>query len=187
MKICSRKATGLILILAILSAAPMTGQQQRPGPPRPEAQIEAMKRLDYMAGEWSGDGWMDFGERRATFRGSEIVQKKLDGTALLVEGSFFAKMPGSDHEVPVHTTLGVITFDPQTKQYRFHSWLATGTSGERPLEILADGWQWETTSPRGTVRYRMTLTESGEWFETGERSADGEKWNKFFEMTLRKK
>lgn len=46
----------------------------------------------------------------------------------------------------------------------------------------------ELTPPRGgTIRYTMDLTDAGEWHEIGERSSDGTKWEKFFEMTLRKK
>ena len=65
-------------------------------------------------------------------------------------------------------------------------WLATGTSGERELELLPDGWRWETSGPRGTIRYTFKLGPEGEWLEIGERSTDGAEWKKFFEMTLKK-
>lgn len=143
-----------------------------------------MSKLAYMAGTWTGEGYFDFGGRRATFRGSEVVQSKLGGTALLVEGSFFSTI--NDREVPVHTTLGVISYDPKTAKYQFASWLATGGSGDHELTLTEKGWRWELTSPRGTTRYEMTLTDEGDWLETGERSADGAKWDKFFEMRLKK-
>lgn len=154
--------------------------------PSPEKHIAAMKKLDYMVGNWRGEGWMDRGGERYHFRGSELVQSKLDGVALLVEGSFFGKVPGNDQEVPVHTTLGVISYDAQKQVHRFHSWLATGSSGERELTLNEDGWHWEIKTPRAVIRYTMKLTLEGEWFEVGERSADGESWQKFFEMRLQK-
>lgn len=174
-------------LIFLMGADHVTAQEQRSGPPKPEAQINAIARLEYMIGDWAGEGWMDIGGRRASFRGGEVVQKKLGGIALLVEGSFFAKILGQDAEVPVHTTLGVISFNPETKKYGFTTWLATGASGERELNLTADGWQWETKGSRGVVRYTMKLTESGDWHEIGERSSDGRTWQKFFEMTLRKK
>ncbi len=175
------------LIVASLSVATVSAQQQPGPPPKPEAQQKAIAAIDYMVGNWSGEGWMDVGGgRRATFRGTEVVQRKLDGTVLLVEGNFLANIPGVESEVPVHTTLGVISFDPQTKKYRFTTWLATGTSGERELTLLPKGWQWEIRSARGIVRYAMTLTDTGEWLEIGERSPDGAAWQQFFEMKLRK-
>lgn len=156
------------------------------GPPKPEAQLAALAKLDSMVGTWTGEGWMDFGGRRATFRGSEVVQRKLGGVALLVEGNFFSRPPGTDKDIPVHTTLGVISFDPQTQKYRFTTWLATGTSGDRELILTEGGWRWEMKSPRGVIRYDTKITESGEWIEIGERSADGTEWTKFFEMKLKK-
>lgn len=187
----------LVLSLALV-ALPLLAQQppqppqppQAPQPPRgpvkPEAQISAMKKLDYMVGSWKGEGWIDMGGRRITFRGSELVQRKLDGVALLVEGSFFARPEGSERDIPVHTTLGVVGFNPEKKAYMFTSWLATGSSGERELQLLPNGWQWSIDHPRGKVRYVMSLTEAGEWLEIGERSSDGAAWTKFFEMKLRK-
>ncbi|HEU4522422.1 MAG TPA: hypothetical protein VFT12_10485 [Thermoanaerobaculia bacterium] len=174
------RAASLALAVLVFAAVPVFAQ----GPPKPEAQIAAMAKLDYMAGTWSGEGYFDFGSRRSTFRGSEVVQRKLGGTALLVEGSFFSNIGGN--EVPVHTTLGVISYDPQAKTYRFATWLATGTSGQHELQLTAKGWKWELTSPRGTTRYEMTLTEEGDWLEIGERSTNGAEWVKFFEMRLKK-
>lgn len=88
--------------------------------------------------------------------------------------------------MPVHTTLGVISYDPAGKKYRFTTWLATGASGERELHLTAGGWEWRIEGPAGTIRYRMQLTEAGEWLETGERTTDGSKWRQFFEMRLKK-
>ncbi len=154
--------------------------------PKPDAQIAAMKKLDYMAGNWKGEGWIEMGGGRMTFRGGEVVQRKLDGTALLVEGSFFGKMPGSDAEVPVHTTLAVMSYDPAAKQYKFATWLATGSAGNHVLQLNENGWQWEIASSRGTARFVMKLTEAGEWHETGSFSSDGTNWRQFFEMKLKK-
>jgi hypothetical protein len=144
----------------------------------------AMSRLQYLAGTWEGEGWMERGPTRHTFRGREVVQAKLDGVALLVEGNFLSKI--GDAEVPVHTTLGVIFHDGETKTYRFHSWLAQGTSGQRELVVESDGWRWEIKGPQGVIRFVMKLTAEGHWLEIGERSSDGQTWAKFFEMTLKK-
>jgi hypothetical protein len=170
-----------VFALAFLLTSPLDAQA-----PKPEAQLAAMRRLDYMAGNWQGEGWIEFNGTRRNFRGGELVQRKLDGVVLLVEGNFLARIPGVKDEVPVHTTLGVISFDPGAQKYRFHTWLSHGSSGERELVVNSDGWQWEIQGPQGVMRYRMSLTPQGEWREVGERSADGQTWRTFFEMTLRK-
>ena len=177
------RLTVLIALVAATLAAAAQEQQPQPQaprrPPTPDAQLEAMKKLDYMAGNWQGEGWMDMGGRRMTFRGGEKIQRKLNGLALLVEGAFFAKPEGAPAEIPVHTTLGVMSYDPKTSTYRFSSWLATGGSGETELHLLDGGWWWE---PAGSgVKFTMKLTENGEWLETGERGG-----KQFFEMRLKK-
>ena len=50
--------------------------------------------------------------------------------------------------------------------------------------MIDGGWQWETASPAGKLRFTITHTDKDEWFESGEASEDGKSWRKFFEMTL---
>jgi hypothetical protein len=150
-----------------------------------DEQKAAMAKLAYMVGNWTGSGWLESGDRRPSFHGGERIQSKLDGIALLVEGNFVSKDPKTGADIPAHATLGVITFDPATKTYRFKTWLATGSSGERELTIMPNGWRWEITHPRGNIRYTATFAQ-GTWLEIGERSVDGRSWRQFFEMRLQR-
>ena len=170
---------------AMTAAVAPAADAQMPDSVR-QAQASAMAKLDYMAGRWQGEGWIEYGGRRTTFRGSETVQRKLGGLALLVEGDFVSRPPGAERDVPVHTTLAVISYVPAERRYRFATWLASGAQGEHELVLTADGWRWEIDQPMGRVRYVMRLTPAGEWLETGERSTDGATWSQFFEMRLRK-
>lgn len=163
------------LVFLILAALSLTAQ------PRPDAQIAAMKKLDYMTGVWRGEGWVDMGGGKMTFTGSETIQRKLDGVALLVEGAF-VDASGK----PSHTTLAVMSYDSAAKKYKFSTWLANGVSGVHDLTVNDNGWQWDIVTPYGTMRYTMKLGESGEWIETGARSTDGKEWKQFFEMKLKK-
>lgn len=167
------RLTVLILAMAAFSAA---AQQ-----PKPDAQIAAMKKLDYMVGDWQGEGWIEMGGPRIAFRGGEKIQRKLNGVALLVEGAFFA-----ENGTPVHTTLAVMSYDPKGQKYDFATWLAQGTTGNHELKLIDNGWYWEIQPPgAGTIRFTMTL-QDGQWVEVGERSTDGTTWKKFFEMKLKK-
>jgi hypothetical protein len=174
--------TRIALALVLFGALPSIAQETSV----PTAQVEAMKRLTYMPGVWEGEGWIQRGPQRQTFRGREVVQSKLNGLALLVEGNFSGRPPGSDRDVPVHTTLGVISYDAQARVYRFLSWLATGTSGSAMLEVQDRGWRWDISSPQGLIRYSMSLTDSGEWLEVGDFIREGAPPIRFFEMRLKK-
>lgn len=149
------------------------------------AKRAAMERLAYLVGEWEGEGWMQMGGQRLTFRGGERVQSRLGGLALLVEGDFTSRPPGATRDVPVHQTLGVITFDEATSTYRFATWLATGATGSYTLELRPDGWRWHIDVGAGTLRYTATFP-GDEWVEIGEFSRDGANWDQFFEMRLRR-
>ncbi len=149
-----------------------------------ERQRAAIAKLAPMVGEWRGEGWMDQGQGRQSFRGVERVERKLDGLALLVEGLYTARMPGAAEEVPIHTTLGVISYDARGDRYTFDTWLASGAAGEHRLELVEGGWRWFLETPAGQVRYTATFP-AGEWVEIGEIERGGQ-WHQFFEMRLKR-
>ena len=146
-----------------------------------EVRRAEMKKLDQWVGNWSGSGWIQQGKEKETFTGTETVQRKLDGVALLVEGNFKNK-----EGVIIHETIGVLTHNLKTKNYSFNTFLANGSNGEHELKSTADGWQWGLQFPGGSMRYTTKLS-SNTWFEVGEISMDeGKTWRKFFEMELKK-
>ena len=146
-----------------------------------EAQRAEMKKIESMVGNWEGSGWIQQGKDRETFSGAEIVQRKLEGVALLVEGKF----TNPEGKV-IHQTLAVISFDPKQKIHRFRTYLANGSSGDHVIKLLPDGWEWGFENPGGVLRYIIKTTDNL-WNEIGEFSRDGGKtWVKFFEMNLKK-
>jgi hypothetical protein len=148
-----------------------------------DAQRAEMKKLDSLTGQWKGSGWIQQGAKRETFTGTENVQRKIDGLALLVEGKF----TNAEGKV-IHETLAVLAYDPKAKGYRFRTYLASGMSGEHDFKLLPNdgGYEWGFQFPNGQVRY-IIKTNNDVWLETGEFSRDGGKtWLKIFEMKLDK-
>lgn len=152
------------------------------------SQLQEMKKLDFLIGEWKGEGWTEFipGQRR-TSPIIENAQPKLGGMILLIEGLGKTKIPGKEDEVVVHNALAVISYDPIAKLYRVRSYLADGRSTDAEAEFVEEGLQWRFQTPQGgSIRYTVKLTEQGDWFEKGEMSQDGKSWRQFHEMTLQK-
>lgn len=146
-----------------------------------EAQRAEMKKLDAMIGQWKGSGWIEQGKGKETFTGTENIQRKLDGLAILVEGRFVDKQ-----NVVIHETLAVLSYNLTAKDYDFNTFLINGRKGAYKLKAEPDGWIWGITFPGGEIRYHIKLT-SDTWHETGEMSMDeGKTWRQFFEMTLKK-
>lgn len=161
-------------ILLLAGAAGGAAQQT----PNVEVLRGEVKKLDALVGHWKGTGWIQQEGQRMTFTGTEIVQRKLDGLALLVEGRF----TDADGKV-VHETLAVLSYDPKKSKYNFRTYLTSGISGDYDFQVTPDGYGWGFQFPGGTIRYAIRMT-SDVWFETGEFSRDGKTWIKYFEMKL---
>ena len=172
------KATFVLLFLLVL---PLGAHAQMPSP---TVQLNEMKKLSYMVGQWQGSGWMEQAGKRETFSGGETVQSKLNGLALLVEGKFNSEVGGK--EVTIHQTLAVLSYDERSKTYRFRTYLANGVTGDQEARLVEGGWQWGFQFPGTQIRYTIKVNERDEWFEVGEMSQDGKTWRQIFEMTLKR-
>jgi hypothetical protein len=173
----------LFLLVAVLaSLSPALSPAQDPA----AAQRAAMKKLDFLIGEWKGEGWMEFapGQRR-TFRGTEVVQRKLGGLLLTIEGLHRGKAGGKAEEVVVHNAFAVVSYDGKAKRYRFQAHTARGGYEDAEAKVSDGQLVWGMKVPQfGEVRYTIKRDAKGRWFEVGEVSQDGKKRRKFFEMTL---
>lgn len=174
------------LIAALLTAGWPVHAAAQVLPPVP-AQIDA---LAWMVGEWEGEGWTTEGPgERNEFRGTEVVERRMGGRLVVVEGAFSAWMgPDMGHR-PVHQALGIFSYDRAAGRLAFRTYTAAGAGGEASAEVREDGaLVWGFGDPgAGQVRYTLTRTPADEWHEIGERTTDGERWTRFFEMTLRRR
>ncbi|MET0754165.1 MAG: hypothetical protein ABWZ66_12365 [Pyrinomonadaceae bacterium] len=172
----------LAFICSVLSVSSIFAQADKDAQQKQtEAQRTEMKKLDAMVGQWKGSGWIEQGKGKETFTGTENIQRKLGGLALLVEGIFVDKQ-----DVVIHETLAVLSYNSAAKDYDFNTFLISGRKGAYKLKAEGEGWIWGFTFPGGEIRYHIKLT-SDTWHETGEISMDeGKTWRSFFEMTLKK-
>jgi hypothetical protein len=166
----------------VITLYPALGATQPPT----AAQRDAMKKLDFLVGEWKGEGWMEFapGQRRS-FKGTEVGQSKLDGLLLTIEGLHRGQLGGKGEEVTVHNAFAVVSYDDNAKRYRFQAHTARGNHEDAEARVTDGQLVWGMKVPQfGEVRYTIRLDDKGRWFEVGEVSQDGKEWRKYFEMTL---
>jgi hypothetical protein len=165
------------LALALLLVSPTLLSAQS-APPAPSAdRVAAQRRLDFLEGEWSGEGWIQMGPRRTTFTSHETVTREAGGLVLLVKGRHLAG------ERVVHDALGVLAANDDGT-YTFSSWLGNGLRGVHAGEWKDGAFVWGMETPAGRVRYTIRLDDEGRWHEVGERAGDGGAFTPFFEMTL---
>src|SRR5947209_8487668 len=102
------RTISVCLLAALLGNACMA---QTHRPPNVEAQRTAMKKREFLVGDWSGEATVlqapgQFGEMTQT----ESAQFKLDGLVLMIGGVGRAK---TDGKVSLQA-LGLISFDDET-------------------------------------------------------------------------
>lgn len=173
-----RKIVALLLILLL----PITLLAQMPV----SSQSAEMKKLDFLVGQWQGEGWIMLGPgQRRTFKQTENVQRKVDGQILLIDGLGKGTVPGKQEEVTIHNAFAVVSYDTEAKVFRWRAYRAGGNWIDTEAKVSGNNLVWGFRDARGgDIRFTITLNAKGQWFEIGEFSGDGKNWQKFFEMTL---
>jgi len=159
--------------------------------PMPDRSIvaEKMKALSFLVGQWEGSGRIQVpGGPLVAANARENVQYRLSGQALLVEGLGTRKAEDGKTDQTVHESIGLITWDMTKEKYVMHAMTSKAGSVEPTIEVSEKTLVWSfKTNTGNTIRYTIKINDKGQWVEDGEWTIKGEKWLKFFEMTLDKK
>ena len=143
-------ASALSSAIVAQSASDSTNQQH-----------EAMKKLTFMTGQWSGPVSILRGPGEPLrLSQSENVQFKLGGLVLLIEG----KSTGSDGKAQFEAPA-TVSFDVASQSYHIRAY-HDGNYLDTTLTLLADGFSWGYISGPARIENVMHLTPKGEWQET---------------------
>jgi hypothetical protein len=165
---------GCFFVLGFTSYA----QQQ----PNVAAQREAMKKLAFLVGTWSGDAIVIRGPGDPIkVRQTEEVQYKLNGLVLLIEGTGRNLSTGD----VMFNALATIAYDDTANAYRFRAH-NDGRYLDTDLKVSTNGFEWGYKAGPAVVGFVMRLTEKGEWLETGDVTMGTNPPQKTFEMTVRR-
>lgn len=148
----------------------------------PAAAREAVAPLMYLVGEWTGEGWIDMGRGRQTFRQHERIMPRLDGNIITIEGT--GRDPGKAGAI-VFEAFAVLSAGGKPGEFVMRSYTREGQAGSFAAVLEAPGrLVWTIPVPGRQIRYRSEVT-GDRWHEVGEASIDGgANWLRFFEMTL---
>jgi hypothetical protein len=166
------------VVCSILFASLCWGQQT----PNLSAQREAMKKLAYLVGKWSGGATTHRGPNEAVkVTQTEEVQFKLGGLVLLIEGT--GRNPESADVM--FNALATISYDEIAKVYHFRAY-NDGRYLDTELKVPQNGFEWGYKAGSADVHFVMRLNDKGEWVETGDVTFGDNPPQRTFEMTLRK-
>ena len=129
--------------------------------PNAAAQREAMKKLAFLAGHWSGPVSISRGPGEPLkLTQTENVQYKLDGLVLLIEG----QSTGPDGKAQFQA-LATVSYDDAAHAYRFRAY-NDGHYIDTELTVNPDGFAWGFNAGPAKIQNTMHLTTKGEWQET---------------------
>jgi hypothetical protein len=163
--------------LLVALAGACYGQQQ----PSAAAQREAMKKLDFLAGKWSGPASVSQGPGEPMkLTQSELVQYKMDRLVMLVEGT------GRDANGKiVFQALATISYDDTKSSYRFRAY-NNGHYLDTELKVTPQGFEWGYIAGPLKVNNVMRINEKGEWAEVTESAYGGTPPRRSVEMALQR-
>ena len=148
---------------AILAALVFSAAALQPAPSSVEVQREAMKKLTFLAGHWSGPVTVVRGPGEPLrLTQTEDVQFKLDGLVLLIQG----KSTEAGGKVQFEA-LATIAYDDTAHMYHMRAYNA-GHYIDTELTVLVNGFSWGFTAGPAKIVNAMHLTGKGQWQETTE-------------------
>lgn len=156
----------------------------RPRLPDLDAQREALRKLDFLVGEWAGRASIARvpGAPTESLVQTESVQYKLDGLVLMIEGVGRAGSEGR----PILQALGLITYDDQRMVYKMRAF-NDGRILETDVKLSDDGKGLTWGFVLGEIRTNSVLriNEKGDWTELHEITFGSEPPKKLMEVTVR--
>jgi hypothetical protein len=154
------RRVALTMCAALIASLTASATAQAPSE-NANAQREAMKKLAFLVGQWSGSITISRGPSEPLhLTQTENIQFKLDGLVLLIEGT----STGTDGRAQFEA-LTTVAFDTTSQTYRFRAY-HDGNYLDAPVTVLADGFSWEYLVGSAKVVNTMKLTPKGEWHET---------------------
>ena len=170
---------------SLLTAALLLGlgvaAAQPPAPSSTDVQREAMRKLSFLAGHWSGPVAISRGPGEPMhLTQTEDVEYKLDGLVLLVEG----KSTGADGKAQFNA-LATIAYDDASHTYRFRAF-NDGHYLDTEFTVPDHGFSWSFEAGPAHIVNTMHLTEKGKWSEATEVTFGGNPPHRSVEMLLQR-
>jgi len=152
---------------------------QQPASNSADVQREAMRKLSFLAGHWSGPVTIIRGPGEPLHLAqTEDVEYKLDGLILLIQG----KATSADGKV-LFSALATIAYDDASHAYRFRAY-HDGHYLDTELSVPANGFSWGFTAGPAQIVNTMQLTGKGEWHEVTEATVGSNPPHRSVEMLL---
>ena len=176
-----RCLVSMFLAAAFVGVFSASVAAQQPSASNVEAQREAMHKLSFLIGHWSGPVTVVRGPSGALhLTQTEDVEYKLDGLVLLIEG----KSTSAEGKVAFNA-LATIAYDDAAHAYHFRAY-NDGHYLDTELTVSDKNFSWGFTAGQAHIVNTMRLTDKGEWSEVTEAMVGSNPPHRSVEMLLQK-
>jgi len=156
----SHSLSRTVFLPAFVIAVSLTLPGQQPVSSSVDVQRQAMQKLSFLVGHWSGPVTVVRGAGESVqLTQREDVEFKLDGLILLIEG----RSTSASGKV-LFSALATIAYDDASHTYQFRAY-NDGRYLDTKLSLLDHGFSWGYISGPAHIVNKMQLTGKGEWNE----------------------
>lgn len=174
-----------VLVAIALCLCPAFALAQHDPTAKTAEKRAAMKKLAPLLGEWTGSGWIEFVPgKREGFSSREIVEHRLDGMVVTIEGIHSEE--GAAKGEAVHHAFGTFTPTDAADQYAFRTTLASGRTADVVAKFEDGRLKWSPPGPPNRQMRYVIEIKGDTWHEIGEMAGADGTWRQFFEMTLKR-
>ena len=155
---------------------------QQPRNPDVAVQRQAMRKLNFLVGKWSGEARI----LRPSAEPLELIQTeeaqyKLDGLLLTIEGIGRSKSDGK----AVIQAFGTISYDDETQTYHMRAY-NDGRYLETEVRLVdkGEGLTWGFVLGEIRTSSVLRMNEKGQWTESTDIAVGSQPPRKFLELTV---
>lgn len=172
---------GCFVLITVISVSSAHAQMGMPAP-APE-----LKKLDFMAGDWTAEGTINAGPGNPGGKFTETSHAEwMDGNYFLVEHS-----DGDYGAMGKAKEIAIMGYDADRKMYTYHSFSSVGEAGDSTGTVDGDTWTWTSDEHMGGMtmkgRYTMKVLSPTSYTMKYELSQDGTNWMTAMEGKATKK
>ena len=176
--------TSIALSVTFLATVLVGSVQAQMGPPAPAPEL---KKLDFMAGDWSAEGTIN---SRPGMPGGKFTETShadwMQGNYFLVQHS-----DGDFGSMGKVNELAVLGYDSDKKAYTYHAFDSVGEAANLIGMVDGDTWTWTADEHMGGMtmkgRYTMKVLSPTSYTMKYELSQDGSNWTTAMEGKATKK
>jgi hypothetical protein len=155
---------------------------QQPQQPNTATQREAMKKLNFLAGKWSGEARiLRSASEPIEMIQTENAQYRLDGLLLIIEGVGRNKSDGK----AALQALGIISYDDEAAEYRMRAF-NDGRYMETEVKLAetGKGITWGFVVGEIKTSSALRINDKGDWTELHQITIGSQPTRKFMELRV---